>query len=234
MLYIASAYSLNWNDYIYYMLKFVPYTVRSTEVYLSFQCLLKQISFTEQPIYLKLEIILGLPLGYIIFAVIVWQLIFCTRRRRGIIRKRVVLSLMVFIFVSLPAITITTMQIFACSDIIPGMPVLVADSSILCWTPEHSLMAKSLGSVIIILWIFLLPFLTLYHLIKKRHDLGTKEHLETVGFIYMGLKNNTFFWEILLHIMKVTLIVISVFMHDCAPVYKALVGFIVVFIYLEL
>ena len=57
--------------------------------------------------------------------------------------------------------------------------------------------------------------------------------LSTWGFLYMGLKSKAFYWEILLHFRKVGMTCINVFFTTFKPLYKALIGFMLMIIYIE-
>ena len=58
--------------------------------------------------------------------------------------------------------------------------------------------------------------------------------MDIYGFVYAGLLKTTYFWEAFLHLMKIALIIISQFMHESDPLFRALLGFIIMFLYLEL
>ena len=82
----------------------------------------------------------------------------------------------------------------------------------MCWEGDHDFYAKIIASIVLGIWIVLLPFLCLYFLLKNRQDLETKENLETMGFIYIGLQKKCFYWEIILHLIKMGLIFVETFM----------------------
>ena len=85
-----------------------------------------------------------------------------------------------------------TLNIYNCKEVSPGDLRLYSETSIMCWEGDHDFYAKIIASIVLGIWIVLLPFLCLYFLLKNRQDLETKENLETMGFIYIGLQKKCF------------------------------------------
>ena len=65
-----------------------------------------------------------------------------------------------------------------------------------------------------------LPTLALFFLYRKRKNLQDIANLKRYGFLYLGLKEKSFYWEILLHFRKVFLICINVFFTTFKPLYR--------------
>lgn len=84
------------------------------------------------------------------------------------------------------------------------------------------------------LWIIGLPFIAFLVLFRKRNQLQEPEMIGTYGFLYIGLKPSTFYWEILLHFRKVALLCANIFLTRFEPLYRALLGFILMILYIEL
>jgi hypothetical protein len=55
-----------------------------------------------------------------------------------------------------------------------------------------------------------------------------------LGFLYTGLNHDAYYWEILLHFRKVAMICINVFLTTFKPLYRALIGFMLMIVYIEL
>jgi len=49
----------------------------------------------------------------------------------------------------------------------------------------------------------------------------------------LGLKDHAFYWEIMLHFRKILIISINVFFTTFVSLYRALIGFMLMIIYIE-
>jgi hypothetical protein len=54
------------------------------------------------------------------------------------------------------------------------------------------------------------------------------------GFIYVGLKEKRYYWEIVQYLKKLILITINSFLLTDLPFYRGVTGFIVLVLYLEI
>jgi len=131
------------------------------------------------------------------------------------------MSVIILIFMTLPAVTTITFAIYNCVDVFSdGNTYLALDVSLECWTGNHNFYAKNLGIPIISLWIVGLPIVAWFILFRKRNQLSDEGNIARYGFLYTGLSHNAFYWEILLHFRKVLMICINVFMTTFKPLYR--------------
>ena len=149
-------------------------------------------------------------------------------------KRNFIVCFIVLMFVVLPPITSITFSIYNCINVYDdGSKYLAIDVNNECWTGDHKFYALNIGVPSIACWIVGLPLIAFIVLFKKRKGLMDPVQVNTWGFLYMGLKSNKFYWEILLHFRKVAMTCINAFFTTYSPMYKALMGFMVMIIYIE-
>jgi len=160
-------------------------------------------------------------------------MIYKCKHKNSSVLKRVLMTMIILLFLVLPVTTSISSTSLHCITVIEGRKFLQYDLDIECGVGDHHVFASFISSIIIAVLVVGMPLLAFVHLIKIRHDLETKENLETSGFLYIGLKPQTFYWEILLHFRKVLLIMLNVFLSAESPEFRALLGLLIMIIYLE-
>jgi hypothetical protein len=165
-MYILYTYITKWDTEVYYLLKFVPYAIRSLDVFLMFDCLLAQTGYDYQPIYLKVDVVLILPVIFILLSSFYWRFLRCSKDKST--KKKIIMTFIILTYVALPVMANITLVIFYCVPLDDGGLYLVEDYSIQCWVGDHIIQSKVIGGLIVGLWLGALPLLTLYYLIKKR------------------------------------------------------------------
>ena len=144
------------------------------------------------------------------------------------------MTIIVLIFVVLPPITSITFSLFNCvKPFNDNQSYLAMDVDIQCWSGSHNDYAKKAAIPSVIFWVVGLPVLALLKMFFMRKQLQEPENLASYGFLYLGLKGKSFYWEILLHFRKVAMISINVFFTTFKPLYRALIGFMLMIIYIE-
>lgn len=142
-------------------------------------------------------------------------------KRRSHAAINLIVSIIVLIFVTLPSISSITLSVYNCIDIFnDGDSYLAVDMSVKCWEGSHAYYARRFGIPIVVFWVIGLPLIAFVQLFRKRTHLQEDKNLRTYGFLYLGLTNNSFYWEILLHFRKVLMISINVFFATFKPLYR--------------
>lgn len=77
-----------------------------------------------------------------------------------------------------------------------------------------------LGVPPIVIWVFGLPVIALYLLIKRRHKLNEPEVKRYYIVLYQGYRHERFFWEFINILRKIILLTINVFLSTQPTVYK--------------
>eukprot|EP00347_Sterkiella_histriomuscorum_P014593 403360292 len=141
----------------------------------------------------------------------------------------------ILIFMAMPSITTISFSVLNCQEIFnDGDKYFVSDLNIKCWEGLHNQYAKFVGIPIIVIWVVGLPIITLATLIKNRIALKESQNITKYGFLYVGLNHESFYWEILIHFRKIAMISINVFFRSFKPQYRALIGFIILIVYIEI
>eukprot|EP00347_Sterkiella_histriomuscorum_P014519 403360570 len=230
---LAQSFDLSWDDNLKQFLEVISFIGKSNEIILSIDCFVRDNGLSTHPAFIKMVIACVFPIIAIAVTFVFWTLWKLIRSASNFVTN-LVTSLIIIIFICLPSITSITFAIFNCVEIFnDGESFLALDMSIQCWHDEHSYYAKSFGIPIIIIWVMGLPSLALFFLYRKRQNLQDIANLKRYGFLYLGLKEKSFYWEILLHFRKVFLICINVFFTTFKPLYRALIGFMLMIIYIE-
>lgn len=113
-----------------------------------------------------------LPLLCIAAVIIFWSIIGYFRRNTGAFTK-LVMSIIILIFMTLPAVTTITFAIYNCIDVFSdGNTYLAIDMSLQCWTGDHEYYSNRFGIPIIVIWILGLPIIALIVLFRKRFQLS--------------------------------------------------------------
>jgi len=206
---------------------------KGSEIILSIDCFLRDNEIELYPLYVKVVLCFVLPFGVAILCIPLSMIATCFKRGTTF-RRNYIVCFIVLIFVVLPPITSFTFAIYNCIEVFnDGSKYLAIDVNYMCWEGDHNYYALNIGIPSVLFWIIGLPVLSFIILFKKRKRLMEPVELSTWGFLYMGLKTKAFYWEILLHFRKVGMICINVFFTTFKPLYKALIGFMLMIIYIE-
>jgi hypothetical protein len=82
---------------------------------------------------------------------------------------------------------------------------------IICWTSYHYRIIYFIVVPTIVVWIVAFPLLILYLLWKNRDNLDSPDNLIKYGMFFIGLKDEYYYWEILIiNIRKILATAISV------------------------
>jgi hypothetical protein len=101
----------------------------------------------------------------------------------------------------------TSLSIFFCIEY-NGKSYLRSDTSLMC----NENIGLGIGFFFTILWAGVFPFAVFYTIYKRRNELNSDHNLSMFGIFYIGLTDQTFYWEILvMNMRKLTLIIISTF-----------------------
>jgi hypothetical protein len=81
------------------------------------------------------------------------------------------------------------------------------DFGIECWSSNHMRVVFLLVVPIFLIWVLGFPLITLYNMYKARKELDEPDNIIKYGLFYIGLKDETFFWEIIVNNLRKVLIV---------------------------
>ncbi len=93
---------------------------------------------------------------------------------------------------------------------IDGTLYLRRDLSEECWTKSHFQMAMTIGIPFLVVWVIAFPLLVYREIEKNKGNLNDINFLKRYGLFFVGLNDNSYFWELLINnFRKVIFIIIG-------------------------
>lgn len=172
---LTQSFNLSWDDNLKQFLQAISFIAESSSIILSVDCFIRNKGVSMHPAFAKLIVACVFPLAMIIGIIVVW-LLFKLCCKKWQIKRNIIISIIVLIFIALPPISTITMSIYNCVDIFAdGNSFLAVDMSIKCWEGEQSKYAKRFGVPVIIIWIVGFPVFALILLFKNRKRLQNEQ-----------------------------------------------------------
>ena len=113
----------------------------------------------------------------------------------------------------LPTIITSSFSLYMCFSYEDGHSYLRKDTSIRCWSGDHSTMAFSIGLSFIVVWMVIDPTSVAAKLYRMKGSFNDRRNLALFGIFYVGLNDHAFYWEILVvNFRKIILIVCAALM----------------------
>jgi hypothetical protein len=143
-------------------------------------------------------------------------------------------SISILVYTFLPTIAAINLQVFNCVDFASeGTSYLMIDLDEQCWEGDHKFYAVRFGIPTILVWIVGFPCAAFIYLFRNRSDLSNKMIRNTLGFLYIGLKDKSFYWELLNLLLKIVIIGVNVFLSKYDVMFKAVCAFIILITFVE-
>lgn len=153
------------------------------------------------------------PFIVLFVAFLIWMPITLYTRKRIYMSQYFIATVTILYFLIVPNITKSCFSVFNCKDIEEKGLYLVDDLEIECWKDRHLFYSMTVGLGMIIVWILMVPIITLSYLFRKiRFKLHKVHNRIRFGFLYNGFHKRTFYWEFVILYRKVAVIAISVFL----------------------
>lgn len=95
-----------------------------------------------------------------------------------------------------------------CEPFEDGFSYLKKDTSIKCWDSHHYIFSFSISLTFIFLWAVLMPLVVNYHLFKIRKRFSDPKNLKLYGIFYIGLNDDSFFWEICIVLIRKLILIL--------------------------
>ena len=173
--------------------------------------------FFEEPdsidvIERKLIVIVLAPVLEAVLAAVIWLFVKLVRGKTKSVFSKLVASVIVLFFLLHPTITRYAFSLFECRAIDPGEYWLVRNLNVKCWESAHSSVALSLALPCLVVWVLLLPAVTLVYLCTHRSKLDALESKFKFGFLVNGYSRSAFYWEFVILYRKVAVVCFSVFL----------------------
>ncbi|GAX73318.1 hypothetical protein CEUSTIGMA_g772.t1 [Chlamydomonas eustigma] len=153
------------------------------------------------------------------------------------LRYRMTVTLLSIIFFSYPGVTNTLLSFFNCptvDDASAGLPYVdylmapgrywASDYNLQCFTGYHNLLALYIGIPGVIFFSLGVPAFSAYFLYKNQHRLREKGFIRSYGFIYGDYRDECFYWESVVMLRKLLIILVVVFLVTYGNVMQVVVA----------
>merc|ERR1711916_308492 len=117
------------------------------------------------------------------------------RKRWKLYSRRIFVSVLVLIFFTLPSVTSTVLEVFACREV-DGTMYLLADMTQECYTDSHVRWMIAAGAFFLV-YIVGVPAFGLVVLYRKRESLSSVEGKRKFAFLTSGYLPNRYYWEMI-------------------------------------
>ena len=208
------------------------------ESFLSFDWFAENTSmqaFTPSTTIFKLFLTGLLPLGLIfLFSVVFWILYLTGIKWFKDLKRNIIISVIWIIYLLHPTLTKSSLSIFQCTTVDTDMKRVTIEMTIEWYSSTHTFWALAVGIPMIVVWVFGMPIIMLGILIKNRHRLNDESVKRYYLIIYQGLRNETFYWEFINIIRKITMYIWNVLLSTYNGFYRASISILVLVILLRL
>ena len=133
-------------------------------------------------------------------------------------------------FLILPTLIETGLSLFQCIEIDNGDFRIISDLEITWYSPKHVLWLVILSIPILSVWVFGTQILIFLYLVKNRKKLNSVSVKKNFHIIYIGYKDEVFYWEFVNTIKKFILISFNVFFSQLSKSYKGMAAIITLII----
>ena len=209
-----------------------------TTTVFSFDCLSSNsefILFTPSPTIFKMFMMALTPLLLcIIISIVLGVIAFATRTNLNDLKRNLVASNVVILFLILPTLIDSGLALFQCIEIDTGDFRVNADLNIVWYSAEHILWWFMLSMPILVVWVFGTQFLILLYLIKHRRRLNSTAVKKYFHIIYIGYRDERFYWEFVNTLKKFIIISLNVFLSQISKSYKGMAAIITLLVLIRL
>ena len=142
-------------------------------------------------------------------------------------RQQIIVSVIVVMVLIHPTLTRRSVQLLTCDRLGEDDPNLYLrrDLQIVCWQDSHMAWAMTVGLPFLILYAIGIPLASLYVMFKRKHKLHTdKATVSKFGFLYLGYSVKTYYWEAIVMLRKVSMVMIDVVLGPSGVGVQALVS----------
>jgi hypothetical protein len=91
-------------------------------------------------------------------------------------------------------------------------------------------MALSIGIPFLLVWVIAFPLLAFYKIQKNKKNLNDLNFLKRFGLFYVGLNDDSYFWEVLINNSRKIIFIMTSNLFDVQQMHlKALIGILTLF-----
>eukprot|EP00347_Sterkiella_histriomuscorum_P022266 403331092 len=126
-------------------------------------------------------------------------------------------SIIIILFLIHPTITNELFNQFNCQDI-DGTKRLYDDLEITCYVGQHYYFSLGIALPGIIIWSLGIPTFGWIKLSQHKDELHLVQVKQTLGFLYNGYREHSYFWEMVIMYRKIIIIFIAVFLQQSGKI----------------
>ena len=162
--------------------------------------------FTPSTSIFKVFLSAILPFATFIITVVVWLVLNLILKWRLNLKRNILVSNIVILFILHPTITKSFLSLFQWVKISPNESRVKIAVDIVWYSNEHSFWFGLLSIPSIIIWSAGIPMFAFYLLFKNRHNLNDIEIKRYYLMLYQGLKEDWFYWEFINTVRKLVIL----------------------------
>ncbi|CAG9320351.1 unnamed protein product [Blepharisma stoltei] len=225
---ITASFNLNWPQLALELFSIQNSAGSVTDQIFSVDCYLQGQS--SKPFFSKLMFMALLPLLLAILTMIFWACFYFCSKNKLYLKNKFIGSLVVQLFLIQPSLVKYNFSNFNCMEIESGSYYLVSDLEIKCWNYEHTLYSLIVALPSILVWCIAVPAVCLWYIHLRRDHLNTIELKLQFGFLYLGFRDENYYWEFSILYRKILIICCSVFLGSASIRIQALTVFFMLII----
>lgn len=234
----ALAYDTNYPNSITQMFSAAEIIGSSSEAFVSIDCFIQNSNanaFMPNSRMFKTFLIILIPIALILIYSLVWMVLyFSSKRLFGDIKRNIVVSVIVILFMFYPTLTRAGLIAFECVKVGAGDYRAKMNLDFKCYSSEHIAWFMALGVPTTLIWGIGIPVGAMIFLLKYRNRLDTWEVQKYLLMLYQGLRHERYYWELINGTRKALLLCISSFLSTIAVSYRVLIATIVLVFILRL
>ncbi|CAG9323995.1 unnamed protein product [Blepharisma stoltei] len=220
---VTASFNLNWPQLVLQLFSIQNTAGSMTDQIFSVDCYLQ--GQKSKPFFSKLIFMAVLPLILAIVTMMFWVGYYLCVLETKYLKNKFLGSLVVQLFLIQPSLVKYNFSNFNCMEIESGSYYLRSDLDIKCWDAEHITYSLTVALPSIIIWCIAIPTLCLWSIHMHREQLNTIELKLQFGFLYLGFKDKTYYWEFTILYRKILIICCSVFLGSISTRVQALTVF---------
>ena len=164
-------------------------------------------AFAPNATIFKTFLISLLPLFLIILYITIWLIVWVPLKKYfEDIKRNIVVSIIVILFLLHPAVTRAGLNIFQCVKSGDSEYRVRIDMNMKCYSNQHLKWCAILGIPMILIWGLGIPISALIVMIRLRKSLDTWNVQKYLLMLYQGLKLECYYWELINSARKILLL----------------------------
>eukprot|EP00347_Sterkiella_histriomuscorum_P017723 403348241 len=232
---LAKQFNMRWPQNVDDMLTYFSYASSAQETLLSFDCLYLSLGYSSvSQNELKLILFGMLPIIFTFIGTLIWIIIKITIKRKDqnfSLIEKIEITAMIVNYLCYPQIITMMFSLFDCYQLDSNISYLKRDMDITCWNDYHNKLILSIGLPFIFVWTLLVPILLLRKIHRAKKNLDDKTILKIYGLYYIGLKDEVYYWElIVINLRKLLFITCSTILATQKAQFRGYLGLLVLFV----